>query len=58
MAQAKFAEMSVAVKQKNRYLDALDYYKELIKRYPHTEFRREADIMAERVNKALAKIQS
>lgn len=58
VSQEKLADMSVSSKQKNRYLDALDFYKEFKKRYPNSKFSRDAEAVEARVKKMLDKLDS
>ena len=55
MSSYRFAHMSVAAKQKERYLTFVDDYFNFVGEYPESAYKRELDVMYKRSQKALGR---
>lgn len=55
MSSYKFAHLSIASKQKERYLAFTDDYLNFVGEYPESKYRREMDALNKRAQKALGK---
>ncbi len=51
------ADVSVAYKKKNRYLDALDYYQLFVEKFPTSALMKQATDINDKAHKAVEKIQ-
>ena len=53
MSSYKFAHLSVAAKQKERYLTFMDDYFNFIGEYPESIYKRELDVVYKRAQRAM-----
>jgi outer membrane protein assembly factor BamD len=58
LSSYQYAEISVPEKQKNRYLEAMAYYRKFADKYPLSRYLREAEVYYTKAVKSLEKIES
>jgi len=58
LSSYQYAEISVPEKQKNRYLEAMAYYRKFADKYPLSRYLREAEVYYTKALKSLEKIES
>lgn len=55
-SSVSLADLSIANKQKNRYLDALEFYQRFVDKYPNSPYLKEAEALYLKAKKSLGKL--